>query len=167
MNENQYSSPLPYPEIKVLEPNKRYAEILIEAYAGFGSELTAINQYIYHEFILDKQEKELKKLFKNIAIVEMKHLDILAELIKQLGVNPLFRGSMNNYWNSSFVYYGTDLCNRLESDIDAETKAIEHYNKIIEIIKDPYIIAVLKRIIIDEQIHLELYRKTIAKYNCQ
>jgi bacterioferritin len=49
-----YASPLPYPEIKVMEPNKYYATLLLEDYAGMISELTAVNQYSYHSFMLNR-----------------------------------------------------------------------------------------------------------------
>jgi bacterioferritin len=170
MGENiNYASPLPYPEIKVLEPNKNYAEILIDAYAGTVSELTAINQYLYHHFVVNKQDKELKDLFRNIAIIEMKHLDMLGETIKLLGTNPVYRGgnsTRGDYWNGSLVYYGNSICEQLEADLDSELKAIEYYQKSINIIKDKYIQDILNRIILDEKVHVELFKQTLIKYNC-
>lgn len=87
-----YADPSPYPEIKVLAPNPYYAEILMGDYAGVVSEFTAINQYLYHYFVLKGIDRELGRLLENIAITEMLHMEILAATIILLGGKPLFRG---------------------------------------------------------------------------
>jgi bacterioferritin len=49
---------------------------------GVGGELRAIHQYMYFHFHLDDQGfKPLAQLFKQIAIQEMGHLELLAERI--------------------------------------------------------------------------------------
>lgn len=44
--------PAPYPEVRVVAPNRQFAELLLEDYAGAISEFTAINQYLHHYFTL-------------------------------------------------------------------------------------------------------------------
>lgn len=166
-NHKIFKSALPYPEIKVLEPNRYYAELLMEDYAGLVSELTAINQYLYHSFIINEEDKYLIDMLKGISISEMEHLEILAELINLLGGNPVYRGSHNvhnNFWDASYVYYGYDIYDRLKADIDSEYKAIEHYEKDIMLINDPYIQAILYRIIQDEEVHISLFKEAIKLY---
>jgi bacterioferritin len=159
-----YSASIPYPEIKVSAQNKEYAQILDNDYAGKVSEMTAINQYMYHSFM--SSNDELEKLFENTAIVEMYHLEILAKLIELLGGNPLYQNMDNQFWNGDYVYYGNNLCERLKGDLNSEYKAIENYKKDIEIIKDPYIQVILKRIILDEEVHVELFQYSIEKNKC-
>lgn len=127
-----YADPSPYPEVKVLNPNMYFAEILVDDYAGVVSEFTAISQYLYHYFFFKEIDYGLGELLENISITEMLHMEILADTIKKLGGNPIIRGAYStygNYWNGSFIYYGTQLCEQLKADIDAEYKAIEEYRK--------------------------------------
>lgn len=159
---NDYQSNLPYPKIEVMEQNRYYATLLMEDYAGMVSELTAVNQYLYHSFIYGDNEY-LHSLFKNTSIVEMHHIDILANLIIKLGCNPIY-SSPNTFWEASNVYYGNDLCEQLEADLESEYKAINSYKHHIDMIEDNNIKAILKRIILDEEIHVRLFKDAIGKY---
>ncbi len=163
----QYADPSPYPEIKVLSPNLSYAELLMDDYAGVTSEFTAINQYLYHYFFLKDIDKELGELLENVAINEMLHMEILADTIKLLGGNPVIRGSYStggNFWNGSFIFYGTQLCERLKADIEAEYKAIEGYKNHIQLINDPFVQAILQRLILDEKVHIKLFNQFLRKF---
>lgn len=160
-----YADPSPYPEIRVAAPNMSYAQLLMEDYAGAVSEFTAINQYLYHYFVTKESNHEVGKLLENVAITEMLHMEMLAELILLLGGNPVFRGS-RYLWNPRMVYYGNDFCGRLKADLDSEYKAIQNYQIHIRMIDDPYVKNVLGRIILDEQVHVQLFKQAIEKY-CQ
>ncbi len=158
---------LPYPEIKVQRPNRYYAELLLEDYAGRVSEMTAINQYFYHHVIFEEKYEDLAKLEECIAIIEMWHLEMLGETIRLLGVDPRLRVLTRNretYWCADYVYYGYAVCDRLAADIAAEESAIAQYRKHQQLIKDPYIDAILERIIRDEQHHLQLFSNAMQKY---
>ncbi|WP_102401125.1 ferritin-like domain-containing protein [Haloimpatiens massiliensis] len=164
---DKYSDPSPYPEVKVLRPNLYYASILMDDYAGMVSEFTAISQYLYHYFFFKDISDELGELLENVSITEMLHMEILANVIKKLGGNPVIRGSYStcgNFWNGSFIYYGITLCERLKADIDSEYKAIDEYQKHIFAIEDPYIKAILKRIILDEKVHIRLFNEALKKF---
>ncbi|MEW6771355.1 MAG: manganese catalase family protein [Bacillota bacterium] len=158
---------LPYPEPRVAAPNRYYAELLLEDYAGPLSELTAIHQYIYHDFTFHEEYPELAELEECISIVEMRHLELLAETILLLGVAPRFWFVRENrfvYWNASFPYYGKNVCDRLAADIAAEENAIEQYRAHQKAIKDPYIDGLLQRIILDEEHHLKLFTEAYNKH---
>lgn len=162
-----YSDASPYPEIKVVEPNKYYLQLIRDDYAGIISEFTAINQYLYHYFVLKDYGKELGELLENVAISEMLHMEILAEVIILLGGNPDYKGGASTkcgFWNGSFVNYGCNLCHMLQADIKAEHQAIRCYQKHIKAINDPYIKAILHRIILDENVHLELFKNAYNAY---
>ena len=159
--------PVPYPEPQVVAPNAYYANLLLEDYAGVTSELTAINQYLYHHFTVNEEYEDLNELWKCISIVEMKHEAMLAETILLLGVAPEYRTLTNNfpvYWSASYVYYGVEVCDRLTADIAGEKEAIQNYRKHQDLIADPYINQLLERIIMDEEHHLKLFYQVAAKY---
>lgn len=160
--------PAPYPEVQVATPNPYWAQLLLEDYAGPKSELSAINQYVYHHVVLAPDFEEIANLLECIALVEMHHLEILAETILKLGVDPRYRtiegNSREQYWNASFVYYGTSLCDRLTSDLAGEWAAVANYRKHQQVINDPYVQNILERIILDELHHIVLFNQMIDKY---
>jgi bacterioferritin len=162
---NKYTSNIAYPEIKVSCPNKGYALLLRDDYAGLVSEMTAINQYLYHYFDNKFCNKEMAETLEKIAIVEMQHLEILAELIVLLGEKPVYF-SQNTFWNGSFVDYGNNLLDQLRSDLAAEMRAIEKYNMHIRMINDPCIQKVLERIVLDEQVHVRIFTDMINALTC-
>lgn len=164
---DKYADPSPYPEIKVARKNPFYAALLMDDYAGLISEFTAISQYLYHHLFFEDIDEELGKLLENVAITEMHHMEILASVIKKLGGNPMIRGTYStccNFWNGTFIHYGSGLCERLKADIDSEYKAINEYNKHTCMINDHYIKAILQRIILDEKVHIKLFNEALLKF---
>ncbi|TCL68575.1 bacterioferritin [Hydrogenispora ethanolica] len=159
--------PEPYPAPEAMAPNHYYATLLLEDFTGAISEMTAINQYLYHHFTFHGRFPELAELVECISIIEMKHMELLAEAILSLGKAPEFRTLTANapaYWNAAVVYYGTGLADRLSADIAAEIQAIQLYRHHQQLIADQRIQALLERIIRDEQHHLGLFRQAYAKY---
>jgi bacterioferritin len=156
-----YSSEEAYPPVKVTAPNIYYANVLMDDYAGQVSEFTAIMQYLYGDFISDNED--IGKLFENISINEMMHLDILATLIKDLGGNPIYYDSYANPWISSNVFYSKNIVEQLIYSIRIEKEAINGYIKSIDLIKDLYVQDVLKRIIKDEELHIKLFEEALNK----
>lgn len=153
----EYKSTLPYPEIKVERKNTEYAKMLASAYAGNVSEDTAIHLYMYESFVLNN---EYSDIMEQIAIVEMHHLEILAKLIYLLGLEPIYKTyDPNKYFSGDYIKYGKTLNNMLEINIISEEIAIDNYEKLINIIDDKYIKEILNRIILDEKIHLEIFKK--------
>lgn len=166
-NEQNCSAPGLYPEIKVVGPNLFYAQLLLEDYAGVVSEMTAITQYLHHHITLEEVSEEVSELEECISIVEMHHLEMLAETIRMLGANPQYKIIKDNqgiYWNGSYVYYGQGICDRLSADIEAERAAIEQYQRHYEQIADPHIRHLLKRIIEDEEYHMRLFSQALQKH---
>jgi len=159
--------PTPYPEVKVQRPNRFYAQLLLEDYAGQVSEMTAINQYFYHYIVFDDKYDDLAELEECLSIIEMMHFEILAKTIRLLGVDPQIYTLTNNkrtYWNAEYVYYGDSICDRIAADIAAEKSAIAQYRKHQQLIKDPFIQDILERIILDEEHHLMLFNQAREKY---
>lgn len=154
-----------YPPITVRECNPRYAQILLESFAGATSELTAITTYLYHHHDSEKLLPEFSSALEDIAIVEMHHLDILAQLIKLLGGDPRYHSSNGTLWSPRCIRYLTgDPHSQLIADIHAEAAAITQYRQQIIQICDPHIQRILERIIQDEEKHLKTFEKILDKF---
>lgn len=155
----------PYPPIRVERPNLRYAQILQEDFAGTVSEMTAITQYLYHHFDMEPALEEVAELLEGISIVEMTHLEMLGELIKMLGGDPVYQGSSGRYWTGSLVEYIPGApCRQIIVDIQGEEAAIRQYEYHISLIDDQYIKAILRRIIKDEMLHIKLLREAYERH---
>ena len=154
-----------YPPIKVLECNPRYAQILLESYAGETSELTAITLYLYQHHDIERRFPEFSSEIEDIAIVEMHHLDILAQLIKLLGGDPRYHSSNGTLWSPKNVSYHTgDPHRQLITNIEAEKAAIRQYRQQIIEICDPHVQRILERIIQDEASHLKTFEKLLDRF---
>jgi len=160
----KYYADKPYPKIQVEKQNIEYAKILLFPYAGNVSEETASHQYLYQSFILDG---EISKILEKIGIVEMHHIEILADIIRLLGLDPKFRiynFEDEIYWDSTYVPYFSNVEDILKQNIKSETEAIQNYKKIIELINDKYIQEIIQRIIEDEEIHLSIFNTLLNQY---
>lgn len=160
----------PYPKVEVEAENTEYANLLFEDYCGISGELTAITQYVYQDFDKFNVNKEFSETLAKIAAVEMRHLELLGETIKLLGVDPKFKYHDNcnylTYWSGSFVDYTTNIVEMLKSDIKIEYEAIENYRYHISIINDKYIKRLLYRIIEDEERHIECFNMLLRQIQC-
>ncbi len=159
---------IPYPEIRVEEKNSYYADLLSQDYAGQTSETTAVLLYSYQHFDKFEENKEFAKLIEEIAIVEMRHLEILGKLIKLLGKEPVYKtceSSRGNciMWNANNINYDTNLREMLKINIKAEETAIKTYKHHRKIIDDKYIKEMLSRIILDEENHLKIFNELYDK----
>ena len=153
----EWQANLPYPEVKVEKENKKYATYLLEDYAGSLSELTSITQYSLQHFVKFNLNEEFSQTLEQIAKVEMRHLEILGKLIFLLGKTPEYYDNNFRYWSGEDVDYNLDIKKMLVSDIKLEKQAIKNYERHITLINDKYIKDILKRIILDEEKHLECF----------
>ncbi len=155
---------IPYPEIKVKEKNIKLAKEILSSYAGSVSEDTAIHNYIFQYLILENDE--IKNILKEIVIVEMHHLEILGELVKKLGLTPLYLSVSNDntkWFSGEYVTYEKELKNILLDNIRNEELAIKNYEKIIIGTDDEYVKYILKRIILDEKMHIQVFMKLYSQ----
>jgi bacterioferritin len=161
---NRYRVDLPYPEVAVERPNFRYAAIVSGAYGGRGSEMTAITQYTVHRFFIE-QYPDLAEAYRYIAITEMEHFELLGSLIKRLGRPPVVKSyETNQFWSGSFPDYQYRLGAIIQSDIQGEKDAIAHYQRIIRSVDDAGIQNLMRRIILDEEKHIEILTKLYKEY---
>lgn len=159
---NKYRVHEGYPKVTVNDSDRDQVILIFDDYASKDSELTAITQYVYAHVLAE--QKEIADAFLGIAIVEMSHLDMLADVIKDADYNPKFRDSYNEVWNSNFVPYGRSTKDRLEIAIQSEIGAIEQYEYQTRVINNESLVSLLKRIILDEELHIEIFKKLLKKY---
>lgn len=162
-----YASELPYPEGKVARPNAAYGRMMLENIGGTDSEMSTVSLYFYNNLITGGKDG-IPTIFHNISIVEMHHLAIFGKLARQLGQNPRLWacGSDQNmvYWSPGYNSYSFDLQSILINALHSEEDTIIRYRKQAEQIYDPYIVENLKRIILDEEIHVDIFKQLYQKY---
>ena len=158
---------LPYPPIQVKEQNRAYANLLSIDYCGAVSEMTAITQYINNENRLSCEKCPVARTILGIAIAEMIHLQKLAELIFLLGGSIDFvakhQDGRHRVWTPGYLSIPEDTERMLMADIEAEKATINQYQIHMKMINDPYINAVLARIIKDEEYHIMLLQILIKE----
>ncbi len=156
----KYCVDMPYPSVKVSKRDLNLAKKLLNVYAGEVSEDTSAHTYIFQSLIVE--DKEISKILKNIGIVEMHHLDLLGLLIKNLGLIPFFASVEKEkikWFSGKYINYERDLKELLLNNIALEKKAISNYENILKETSDIYIIHLIKRIILDERLHIEIFEK--------
>ncbi|MCI8394239.1 MAG: hypothetical protein HFH86_01995 [Bacilli bacterium] len=161
----KYRVELPYPSVAEIQRNPEIAKLIMHAYAGEVSEDTAIHQYLFQSVILQEKNPEVSKILEQISEVEMRHFRLLAEMIRNLGVYPIYLDPnfhTYNYFTSRYVSYEVDFKCLLKADIEAEQNAILNYESLIAVISDEAVCNVLRRIILDETLHLEIFEKLYA-----
>lgn len=163
-----FKSSSPYPTPRVEEINRNYALILLNNYSGDISEETAIHQYLFQYLMNSNEYKEFADVLLHISEVEMKHLRLLGETIRLLGVMPVFGKfeNNNNYkpWCSDNVSYLLDIKSIILQNIKYENEAIKKYKESYSKINDVYVRELINRIIEDELIHVEIFHKFYLKY---
>ena len=144
---------VPYPQIPNLYPNKGYANLIYESFAGKEGELTAITQYIYEHIDL-KDKEDISKILVNIAIEEMHHIDILGEILVNLGEKPYFKDSNKKDWNAGNVQYkAKNIKEMMKINVVSEENAIMGYRQLMRYTNNMYLRRVYDRIILDETTH--------------
>lgn len=154
MRSSKYAADLPYPTVSAERTDYHDANCIREDYGGSESETTAIMQYVYQSYICASDE-ELHNMFIGIAMVEMHHHDLLGETLCKLGDKPIIAGR-RRYWNAGVVNYATCALDMINNDIMAEKQAICNYRKTIKCLNNISIIELIERIILDEELHVEL-----------
>ncbi len=150
----------PYPPIKVEGKNHHYAQLLGRDLASSWGEMSAIYGYLYQHWILNNPQAALQTVLFRIAKVEMHHLNILGQLIRMLGGDPKCMYSSGHnpmVWNGNMVNYNKGIRQILSYDIVSEQSAADGYLKQAQIIKDPHVSAMLRRLAQDELIHRDIF----------
>ncbi|AKS31061.1 manganese catalase family protein [Mycolicibacterium goodii] len=71
-------------EVRVSEPDPRFATLLQEQFGGANGELKAAMQYFTQAFVLREKNPKLYDLFMDIATEELSHLEMVGSMITML-----------------------------------------------------------------------------------
>jgi bacterioferritin len=142
------------------ERRQKVIDVLNEAR---GMELYAINQYMNQHYGLDDMDYgELAKNIKLIAIDEMRHAEMFAERIKELGGEPVaaFSGEVHRSQNVDQIF---------PYDSELEDDTVDRYNQFLLTCRengDSVTVKLFEQIIDEEQEHLS-YFDNIASHISQ
>lgn len=156
-----------YPDIDSLIPNAEIAKLLVPLYIGDksidASEITAILLYTNQKNVFEKYSEE----FLTISLAEMIHADRLKEIIVKLG------GKITQvYTNTEATKIGSSVKEALQIAINSEIQTIANYEEVIKKLEiftfypqRTIIIQYLNKIIADEKIHWEIFKKLLDQEN--
>lgn len=71
-------------EVRVSEPDPRFASLLMDQFGGANGELTAALQYFIQAFVLREKNPKMYDLFMDIATEELSHLEMVGSMITML-----------------------------------------------------------------------------------
>ena len=71
-------------EVRVSQPDPRFATLLMEQFGGANGELTAAMQYFTQAFVLRQKNPKMYDLFMEIATEELSHLEMVGSTITML-----------------------------------------------------------------------------------
>ncbi|TRZ94571.1 ferritin-like domain-containing protein [bacterium] len=114
-------------------------------------------QFEYNDVFLYPREsraikdKDVAVLFENFGLMEIRHADMLAIRILELGGKPA--------WDFKLLGELSDLKEILKRHLNNEEAAIGFYNNLIERIDDAEIRIVLRGIKAEEEIHRDKIRE--------
>lgn len=163
---NEYRN-LPYPEIKNIYQNHAYANLLYDDLSGELGELSAVTQYVY-EHLNIQTEDILSNVLLGIAIQEMKHLNLVGDLIRKMGNKPYLISSKGTYWSSSNIkYQDMALKDLMNYNIKTEEIAIAGYRKAIQKTRNLEIRKLWDRIIKDEKNHIKIFQEIISELDSE
>ncbi len=146
------------PEADVKEGQGVEAEWFYDSYKApnGNSELDTIHMYITQEAMFE----ELGEMMMGIALVEMKHLDKLADLIMDLG------GIVTQRNTTDKVEYGSTPQEAVRIAIAGETAAVKGYEALVERVAalkqnetTRYTLALLAKLIADERFHIAMFEE--------
>ena len=164
--DKRYADPAPYPPIQVTGPNASYAKEMLYNIGSCHSELTSVNLYFYDSLVTRAQAPDVSECFRRIAMVEMHHLDIFGQLSVLLGADPRpwsCCGRRLAYWTPGCNEYPRALPLIIQYALEGENRAVEQYRQQTCKIRDPHIVALLERIILDEKKHIELFHQMLQQ----
>lgn len=160
-SERVYTSPEPYPPIEVAGKNRLYAGLMHTNMCAAQSELTALMQYLYQGWVIDVSHAEAAHVMHRIAMVEMHHMDIFAQLVRLLGGDPSYTVSFRQrrrVWDSSLISPCKNFHHMMQNNLLSEQETIERYRRQAAMVHDECISAILLRIVEDERVHVRIFR---------
>lgn len=165
--ENLYADPAPYPQACAAAKQPLYARAMLANIGGCASEMSAVALYFYGSTLLHHgQWARVGECLHGVSVVEMRHLGLFAQAALSLGADPRLwsatPGGMR-YWSPQCIPYPRDAARLLRAAIEAEEKTVARYRRQARVIQDSAIVALLQRVILDEELHIRLFEKLLGE----
>ena len=161
---SEYAVDLPYPNINHLDRNSKYGEMILSDIGGLHSKMNLISLYFYNSIIF-KDNHELSQIMEGILKIKLIHLKILSQMTFLLGVDPRLWNIQNDtfeYWSPGYNIYPKHIHSAIENIILQEENTISILYHQTNIIKEPIISNMLKRMILDDQLHVEILQNYLS-----
>ena len=142
----------------ILERNIRHARTLQALYSSPASKLTDFHMYSYHSIVTVRSAPVLSGALREIAVAEMRHMQLLGECILALGLHPTlsyYQGTRKARWSSGFVEYAKHPRGMIELALRHERESIARLQGAVSLIGPGEISALLERLIADEECHIK------------
>ncbi|MBQ8426600.1 MAG: manganese catalase family protein [Clostridia bacterium] len=152
----------PYPIIEDVFCDKYSATVISPAYCGLHGELNAVLSYTRGNFnYADAVDEKTSELFMGIALAEMHHFNLLGQTLLSLGARPNL-AECSPFTSSDNLKQKTTLSRApekiLADSIAMEMVVIYGYEKMLKLLKNRQVYAIIERILEDERLHLEILK---------
>jgi bacterioferritin len=169
MDLSSFTADYPYPKITLANKDPEIAQMMLNNCADNTSEMSSVALYFYDQ-IVTENEPNVSKAFKDIMETEWKHLTLFADLAFQAGADPrlwtvIVSGTQRrlDYWNPSRLPYSQDKKTLLNNALALERASIEKYENQTRTIKNETLMLVMRRVLLDEQLHIEMFRALLGE----
>ena len=161
-----------YPKVSLSSLTDEEKNLLQNIYAGSKSEFTSISQYSFQHIIYSNIEEYSKysKEIEKISITEMKHFEIIGEILSKVNVIPRIcryidkNPNICEYWNSACINYSTNYIDIINANIALEEAGIREYKNLLEITKNENLKEIIESILEDEYLHLSFFNNMLKNY---
>ena len=166
-------------EVKVTNPDPRFAQLLLEQFGGATGELTAGLQYWVQSFHVE--DAGIRDMLQDIALEEFSHLEMVGKLIEQhtramdqaqafasplfrvRGVGPHFVDSQGSAWTAAYINEGGNVVRDLRADIAAEAGARQTYEALVKAAEDEGSKKTLTHLLTREVSHTAMFMQALHK----
>lgn len=164
-------------DVKIDDPNPKYAQLLLEQFGGATGELSAALQYWVQSFHVE--DPGIRDMLQDIAVEEFSHLEMIGRLIechtKEVdqteafkstlfavrGPGPHFLDSQGNAWTASYLNEGGHVVRDLRANIAAEAGARQTYESLIKMAPDTQTKETLHHLLTREISHTKMFMKAL------
>ncbi len=143
--------------LKKLNINSQSGRLLLKDIGGLNSKMNNVSLYFYNMILTKETDPNLSQLFRKLNLEEMKHMEQLADICYQLGVDPRLWDIQNDllqYWSPGYNIYPRPIHKMIENMINNEEKLINIMQSQISMLDEPIIIDIFQQIIEEDKIHI-------------
>ncbi|MCL2495647.1 MAG: ferritin-like domain-containing protein [Oscillospiraceae bacterium] len=156
----------PYPPVRVEAKNPAYARIMLGNIGDQNSETSSFALYLYNQ-VITSNDPELSAAFRAVAETERRHLELLSQMAFQLGADPRMWAVTGNaaqpmrWWSPGLLTYTANTRSMLQNALALERATIAKYERQAQEIRDDGVLLLLRRILLDESMHVEVFRSLL------